>query len=177
MTTPAAAPTDQLPHGQPVPDRLPAAAWWLAVASVLGQGAAFVDRGVKSDEGWAMVVSMLIGALVIWWFAAGVLSARTGRLVVTWLLLGLAFVTESVSVVDDALDGRVGMPVAHLATSVLMLGSLWWFTRTPYFAWQRTRPTHPGPSRAGVLAVAVLVGLSAGVVQPHPDGLSVELDV
>ena len=176
MTTPAAAPTDQLPHERAVPDRLPVAAWWLAAASVLAQGAAFADRGMKSDEGWTMVVSMLIGALVIWWFASGVLSARTGRLVVTWLLLGLVLVAESVSVVGDALDGRAGMPVVHLATSVLMLGSLWWFTRTPYFAWQRTRPTHPGPSRVGVLAVAVLVGLSAGVVQPDPDGLSVQLN-
>lgn len=175
MTTPAAAPTGQLPQGRPVPDRLPVAAWWLAVSSVLAQAVAIVDRGVKNID--AMVpVSMLIGALVIWWFAAGVLSARTGRLVVTWLLLGLVLVAESVSVVDDALDGGAGMPVLHLATSVLMLGSLWRFTRTPYFAWQRTRPAHPGPSRAGVLAVAVLVGLSAGVVQPDPDGLRLQLN-
>lgn len=169
MTTPAALPlADPVPR-PPVPDRLPAAAWALAWSSVLAQAVAFADHGVKSDEGWAVVLSMLVGALVIWWFAAGVLSARTGRLVVTWVLLVLAFVAETVAVVDDALAGTVGMPLLHLVSTVAMLASLGWFTTTAYYAWQRTRPRVSGPSRSGVLAVAVLVGLSAGVLDTDPD--------
>jgi hypothetical protein len=148
-----------------VPDRLPAAAWALAWSSVLAQAVTVLDQGVKTDEDWAVPVSMLIGALVIWWFAAGVLSARTGRLVVTWVLLGVAFVVETVVVVAEALDGTVGITLLHLGSSVAMIGSLWWFTTTPFFSWQRTRPRVPGPSRTAVLTVAVLVGLSAGLVQ------------
>lgn len=165
MTSPAAPPFADPAFGPPVPDRVPAAAWALAWSSGLAQAVAFADQGVRNDEVWEVVISMLAGALVIWWFAAGVLSARTGRLVVTWILLVLAFVVETVSVVDDALAGVVGMPLLHLVSSVVMLASLAWFTTTPYYAWQRTRPRVSGPSRAGVLTVAVLVGLSAGVVQ------------
>ena len=166
MTTPAAAPSADPVLHPPVPDRLPAAAWALAGSSVLGQAVAFADRGVKSDEAWAVVLSMLLGALIIGWFAAGVLSARTGRVVVTWLLLVVAFVAESVAVVDAAGRGQVGIPVLHLVSTVAMIASLMWFSTTPYYFWQRTRSRVPGPSRSGVLAVAVLVGLSAGLVQP-----------
>lgn len=178
VTTPAVVPADGLPAQHPVPDRLPPAAWALAGSSALAQAVTVADRGLKSDEAWAVLVSMFLGALLVWWFAVGVLSARTGRLFVIWLLLGAALVAETVVVLDEALAGEVGVPVLRLATSVLMLGSLWWFTRTAYFAWQRTRPTHPGPSRAGVLAVAVLVGLSAGVVDNDPGApLHVQVDL
>lgn len=169
MTTPAAVPLADPVPGPPVPDRLPAAAWALAWSSVLAQAVAFVDHGVKSVDGWDVVVSMLIGALVIRWFAAGVLAARTGRLVVTWVLLVVGFVVETVAVVDQAMSGTVGMPLLHLVSSVAMLASLAWFTTTSYYAWQRTRPRVGGPSRFGVLAVAVLIGLSAGVVDVDPD--------
>ena len=166
MTIPAAAPfADPVLH-PPVPDRLPAAAWALAGSSVLAQAVAFADQGVKADEGWAVALSMLLGALIIWWFAAGVLSARTGRVVVSWLLLVVAVVVEAVTVLDEAGRGQVGLALLHLLTSVAMIGSLAWFSTTPYYSWQRTRPRVPGPSRSGVLAVAVLVGLSAGLVQP-----------
>ena len=176
MTTPAAAPSADSVLPPPVPDRLPAAAWALAGSSVLGQAVAFADRGVKSDEEWAVLLSMLLGALIIWWFAAGVLSARTGRVVVTWLLLVVAFVAETVAVVDEAGRGQVGMPVLHLVSTVAMIGSLMWFSTTPYYSWQRTRPRVPGPSRTGVLAVAVLVGLSAGLVATD-DGAPVRVQV
>lgn len=176
VTTPAAVPSAELSPREPVPDRLPVAAWALAASSVLGQAVAFADRGVKSDEGLEVVVSMLLGALVIWWFASGVLSARTGRLLVTWLLLVLAFVAETVAVLDEAGRGQVGMPVLHLVSTVAMLGSLAWFSTTPYYSWQRTRPRVSGPSRSGVLAVAVLVGLSAGLVA-NDDGAPVRVQV
>lgn len=169
MTTPAGVPFADPAIEHPVPDRLPAAAWAVAWSSVLAQAVAFVDHGVKSDEGLEVVVSMLIGALVIWWFAAGVLSARTGRLVVTWLLLVIAFVAEAATVVDEALRGQVGLPALHLVSTVAMIGSLMWFSTTPYYYWQRTRPRVSAPSRSGVLAVAVLVGLSAGLVRVDAD--------
>ena len=164
MTTPSAVPATGPVLPDPVPDRLPAAAWALAGSSVLGQAVAFAERGMKSGEEWAMVVSMLLGALIVWWFASGVLSARTGRVVVVWLLLVLGFVVETVAVVDEAGRGEVGMPALHLASTVVMIASLMWFSTTPYYYWQRTRPRVPGPSRSGVLAVAVLVGLSAGLL-------------
>lgn len=169
MTTPAAPPHADPAPGPPAPGRLPTAAWALAWSSVLAQVVAFADHGIKSDRGWTVVVSMLVGALVVWWFTAGVLTARTGRIVVTWVLLGVAVVVETIAVVDDALAGTVGIPLLHLVSSVVMLASLGWFTATSYYAWQRTRPRVSGPSRSGVLAVAVLVGLSAGVVDADPD--------
>lgn len=177
MTTPAAAPAADSASEHPVPDRLPTAAWALAGSSVLAQAVAFADQGVKSDEGWALLISMLLGALIIRWFAAGVLSARTGRIVVTWLLLVVAFVAEAVTVVDEAGRGEVGFPLLHLATSVAMIGSLAWFSTTPYYYWQRTRPRVGGPSRSGVLAVAVLVGLSAGLVQPGGEESPLHVEV
>ncbi len=175
VTTPVPAPAGHAPP-DPTPERMPTAAWALAWSSVLAQVMTALDVGVKPLDDEMVLLSMLLGALVVWWFAAGVLAARTVRLVVTALLLGLMLLVEVVTVVAEALDGRVGITVLHLVTSVLMIGSLWWFTRTPYFACQRTRPARPGPSRAGVLTVAVLVGLSAGVVQPAQDGLRVELN-
>lgn len=164
MTTPATAPTAEPGRELPVPDRLPAAAWALAVSSVLAQVVTVAEDGLRTG-GLDVVMSMLIGALVIWWFAAGVLSARTVRLVITWVLLVLAAVVELVTVIDVGPVGQGGLPLLHLATSMAMLGSLMWFSTTPYYSWQRSRPRAGGPSRAGILAVAVVVGLSAGVVQ------------
>lgn len=177
MSTPAAVPAADPAWVHPVPDRLPTAAWALAGSSVLAQAVAFADQGVKADEGWAVLISMLLGALVIWWFAAGVLSARTGRVVVTWVLLVVAFVAEAVTVVDEAGRGEVGLPLLHLVTSVAMIGSFAWFSTTPYYYWQRTRPRVDGPSRSGVLTVAVLVGLSAGLVQPGGGEPGMHLEV
>ena len=175
MTTPATAPTAEPGSELPVPDRLPAAAWALAVFSVLAQVVTAIDDGIRTG-GLDVVVSMLIGALVIWWFAAGVLSARTVRLVITWVLLVLAAVVELVTVIDVGLSGQGGLPLLHLATSLAMIGSLMWFSTTPYYSWQRNRPRVSGPPRAGILAVAVVVGLSAGLVQPD-DGAPVNVQL
>jgi hypothetical protein len=175
VTTPATAPTAEPGWELPVPDRLPAAAWALAVSSVLAQVVTFLDDGVRTG-GFDVVVSMLIGALVIWWFAAGVLSARTVRLVITWVLLVLGAVVELVTVIDVGPPGQGGLPLLRLATSLAMLGSLMWFSTTPYYFWQRSRPRVSGPSRAGILAVAVLVGLSAGLVHVD-DGASVDVQL
>jgi len=174
VTTPAAAPTAEPGRELPVPDRLPAAAWSLALSSMLAQVVTVVDNGIRT-EGFDVVVSMLLGALIIWWFAAGVLSARTGRLVVTWLLLIVLAVAELVTVIDIG-PGDRGFPLMHLATTLAMIGSLMWFSTTPYYSWQRTRPRASGPSRAGILAVAVLVGLSAGLVQSD-DGSPVDIQL
>lgn len=174
VTTPAAAPTAEPGRELPVPDRLPTAAWALALSSVLAQVVTALDDGLRSG-GLDVVVSMLIGALVVWWFAAGVLAARTGRLVVTWLLLVVVAVAEVVTVIDVG-PGEGGIWLLHLATTLAMIGSLMWFSTTPYYYWQRTRPRVGGPSRAGILAVAVVVGLSAGLVQVDRSPVDVHIN-
>ena len=146
-----------------VPDRLPAAALALAGSCLVGQLVQLAVSGTRPpDAGW--VPSMLLGALLVGWVASGVLRARTGRLVVAWVLFVLSVLGDAASLLDAGYAGLVGWPAAQLLTSLAALLSLLWFTTTPYYAWQRTRPRVPGPSIAAIVAVAVAVGVLGGTL-------------
>jgi hypothetical protein len=146
----------------PAPDELPAAAWVLAGVSLVTQLVTAADHGLRLSV--MTPVSMLIGVLLVTWFARGVLTGRTGRLVVVWFLVAVTFFGEWATLVDTFPEGLVGMPGLELLTTLGMIAALVWFVSTPYFAWQRSRPSVPGPSLAGPLLVAALVGALAGMV-------------
>lgn len=158
----------------PVPHRLPTAAWALAWASVASQLVNVVDQGLRLQV--LTPLSMLLGALLVWWFAHGVLTGRMVRLVVVWLLLVVTFVGEASTLLDSGPGDPLLLPTASMLTSVAMMVALGWFMTTPYYAWQRTRPIDRGPSLAGPLLVAVLVGASGGMVAVDtPPGLHIEI--
>ena len=126
-------------------------------------------RGPKDDAGSA-VLSMVLSALVVTFFAAGVVRARGVRLAVVAVLLALALVLGLAGLVVHLT--LLGMVTAGF--SALQAWLLWHYTRTPWFAWQRTRPAG-GPSLRPILAVAVLAGALGGltVTQDPEPGLHV----
>lgn len=165
--------------GQPpvAPERVPASAWALALSSLTAQLLQLGQVGVR-PEGPGMVLSMVIGALLVGWVSFGVLTGRTVRLVLAWVLLVLALLGDAIAAleaVDDGADTVLGWPGADLVTSAVAVASLARFTTSRYLAWQRTRPQAPGPSLAPLVAVAALVGLLGGVVTTPQTGAEVQV--
>ena len=152
----------------------PAAAWALALVCLVGQLLLLADVGTTSAGLWTLP-SMLLGALLVGWFSAGVLTARTGRLVVVWALFVIVLVGDAFALLDRGAGAAPEWRGAHLVVSVAQVVALAWFCSTPYFRWQRTRPRVPGPSLAPLLGVAVVVGLLGGVTASHEGGVSVRM--
>ncbi len=122
-----------------------------------------VEVGAKqADDG--MLVSMAIGALVTGWVAVGVLRGRTVRLVIAGLVLVLSLLGYGIECVDGGSDAALGWAGVQFVASAVSVAAFIWFTRTDYFAWQRRGPQVGGPSLAPLVAIAVLVGVLAGVV-------------
>lgn len=157
-----ADPVGTLDQAAPAPDRLPDAAWALGLVCLVGQLARLAEVGITDLDTWP--VSSLLGALIVGWFANGVLTARTVRLWIVWFLFGILVPLQLLAVVHAGLEGLAGWPGVNLVLAVVQLAALAWFCRSDYFAWQRTRPAVPGPSRASLLAVAALVGVLGGVI-------------
>lgn len=144
--------------------RLPTEAWALAWVSLADQVLYLVERGPKlSDEPVGMIVSMLLGALVVGWFSAGVLRARLVRLVIVWAVLLLASAGYAVT----ALNSGAGWTIVHLVMTVGQVVALWAFCRTAYFRGQRVAP-RSGPALGGVLGIAILVGALGGITATAP---------
>lgn len=154
---------------QEVPPEL----WWFGW-SFVGIGLVqLLVQGAKDDLVSA-VVSMGLSALVVAFFAAGVVRARGVRLGVVATLVGLLPVLAVVALVYDP----TALGALEALVSGLQAWLLWRYTRTPWFAWQRTMPTG-GPSLAPILAVAVLAGVLGGlkVTQEPQPGFTVNLSV
>lgn len=143
--------------------QLPSAAWALAWSCLAGQVVLLLEVGARDPGAADTVLSMLLSALVVCWVSAGVLAARTGRLVVVWLLFAVMLVGDVAVLLDVGTDGVLAWPAAHLALSVVQIAALAWFTSTPYFRWQRTRPRVAGPSLRPLLGIAAAVGLLGGL--------------
>ena len=82
----------------------------------------------------------------------------------------------SLAVVDDLREAVLHL--LALATTVVSLGALAKFRRTPWYAWQRTKP----PRREGapivqLVAIGVFVGVLGGFVGPVDTTIDVELRV
>jgi len=156
---------------------LPSSIWVLAWSSLAGQVLHLLQRGSRLDEG-ALLVSVGIGALLLGYIAAGVVRARTVRLVLAWVVLLLSLVAELVSLASADDPGHLAVLVLSLATTAVGLVALARFRRTDWYAWQRTKPpTREGARIGRLVAIGALVGMLGGVVQPAADGIDVRVRV
>ena len=157
---------------------LPMSIWVVAWASLAGQALVVAAQGMRDDDEIGLVVSVVLSGLIVGWVSAGVIRARTVRLVVAWIVLSLAFLIELGGIVGLDGPGEAALHVLGLTTSVLALVGLAAFHRTEWFAWQSTRPPAAAGAHIGPLVtVAVLVGALGGITVPAEDGVNVRISV
>ena len=168
--------TEQQPT-PPLPTEIAVLAW----ASLAGQVVVLADRGVNQVNGVSLLGSMALGALLVGYVAAGVIRARPVRVALAWIVLVVSLVAECVGL--GYLDGlrEAIVALASLATTVVALVALYRFGRTPWYAWQRTRPpSRHGASIRGLVAIGVVVGVLGGVVgvpEDSDDGIDMTVRV
>lgn len=153
------------------PPPLPRAAWVLAWSFVVGQLFSLVVHGTQPEERWPL--SMLLGVLVVVFFSHGVLRARMVRFWIVAVLLAIAVVAYLLMLVDGAAGPS---DVVDLVLTVVQLGCLVQLHRSPWFAWQRTRPAG-GPSLTPLMLLATVVGLLAGIIGTDSSAVSVSFDL
>lgn len=157
---------------------LPRSIWVVAWASLAGQAVMLLLQGGRIGDGLSLALSVLFGALLVGYVAAGVVRARTVRLVVAWVVLVLSAGVELVSLVsvDDA--GEVVLGILSLATTALALAGLGRFRHSEWYAWQRTRPsTREGAPIGQLVAIGALVGVLGALTGPVDDGVDVQVRV
>ena len=147
---------------------LPGVIWAFAWSFVVSQGLALATVGAKS-EGDEVALSALLGVAVVTLFAHGVLRAGLVRFWVVVVLLVLGAVVDLVQLVEQ-LDAAV---LARFALSVVQLYLLNAYSGTEWFRWHR-RHRRAGPSVAGPLLIAVVVGVMVGLVDT--DNAEVRVD-
>jgi len=141
---------------------VPASAWALAGAFVVGQVLELIRRGPQAESAWP--ISMVLGALLVVLVSHGVMRVGWVRFWLVVVLLVLSpVITGAGLVAEPSAWGLVSLLV-----SLVQLGLLYAYTQTEWFAWQRTRPTG-GPSLTPILAVAALVGLLGGLLGTPAD--------
>lgn len=151
------------PADEPSP-RLPRVLWAFGW-SFVGQGVLqLVVEGPK-DDAVSIVVSVVLSVLLSLFFSVGVVQARGFRTAFVAVVVAVALLAGIVGLVVE--------PTAMGAVAVVFAGTqawlLWSYTRTTWWAWQRTRP-EGGPSLGPILAVAALAGVLGGAVdQPVAD--------
>lgn len=150
------------------PTQLPTAAWALAWSFVVGQVLSLITHGTQPADDWPL--SVLVGVVLVAFFSYGVLRARMVRFWLVTVLNGVALVAYLVVLAD----GGTLADLVDLVMTAVQLGCLVWLYRTPWFAWQRTRPAG-GPSIGPLMVLAVLVGVLAGVI--GTDSTAIRVDV
>ncbi|WP_107775080.1 hypothetical protein [Nocardioides sediminis] len=158
---------------------LPRAIWVVAWASLAGQVVLVLRQGVRHDDGVSLVGSVVLGVLLVGWVSAGVVRARTVRLVLAWVVLVLGLVAEVVGLLQADGPGGAALAALALGTTVVALAGLARFRRTDWYAWQRTRPpTHLGAPIRQLVAIGVLVGALGGMASSADDeGIGMRLDI
>lgn len=157
---------------------LPRSIWVVAWASVAGQTVLLVRQGLRLDDEVSLVLSVVLGGLLVGYVSAGVVRARTVRLVLAWVVLLLSALGELVGLVSVDDGGRAVLAVLSLATTAVALVGLVRFRDTDWYAWQRTRPSaHEGAPIGQLVAIGVLVGVLGGLTGPVDDGLDVHIRV
>lgn len=158
----------------PLPTEITVLAW----ASVAGQVAVLVRQGANSGNDTSLLISMVGGALIVGYVAAGVVRARPVRVALAWIVLVLSLVAELIGLAYvDALGDAV-VALVSLATTVVALVALNGFRRTEWYAWQRTRPpAHVGAPIGRLVAIGVLVGAMGGVAGSSEDGINMTVRV
>ena len=152
------------PSAHPASPPLPRVLWafgWTFVAQGVLQ---LVVEGPKDDV-VSIVVSVLLSVLLSLFFSVGVVQARGFRTGFVAVVVGISLLAGLVGLgVEPTVMGAVGV-----AFSGAQAWLLWSYTRTAWWAWQRTRP-EGGPSLGPILAVAALAGVLGGAVdQPVAD--------
>lgn len=152
---------------------LPRSIWVVAWASLAGQALLLSEQGVRFENEVSLVVSVALGALLVAYVSSGVVRARTVRLVLAWIVLLVSLVVELIALPEaEVLD------LLSLGSTIVTVAALAVFSRTHWFAWQRDKPsTRQGASIAGLVAVAVLVGVLGGLTGPVDDGVQVDVRV
>jgi len=159
----------------PADARLPPSAYVFAWLCLLAQLPTLASRGLSDSDGVWVVLSMVLSALVVAWFAAGVLRGRTVRLVIVWVLLVVGTVLTGLGVVVD-LPHTSGWDLVLLLLSIGQVGALAAFCSSDYFRWQRAHPPEAGPDISALVSVALVVGLVGGLTAPA-DGKSSPIQV
>lgn len=151
------------------PHQLPAVAWAFAWSWLVEQVLSMAVHGSQTSD--QIPLSVILGALVATWVALGVIRARTIRVAFVWIVLVLA----GIAGVLDLADNGPASDLVFLIVTGTQLVLFTKFTRTPYYAWQKSRPRDPGPSLAGMVAIAIAVGVLGGVVGATQDGVHAEV--
>ena len=148
----------------------------VAWASLAGQAVLLVRQGGRLDDEVSLVLSVVLGALLVGYVSAGVVRARTVRLVLAWVVLVLSVIGEFVGLVSVDDLGQATLAVFSLATTAVALAGLARFSRTDWYAWQRTKPpVHDGAPIGQLVAIGVLVGVLGGLIGPVDDGFDVRI--
>ncbi|WP_141014439.1 hypothetical protein [Nocardioides sambongensis] len=157
---------------------LPRSIWVVAWASLVVQVMILVRQGVRLDDEVSLVASVVIGALVVGYVSAGVVRARTVRLVVAWVVLLLGVAAGIAGLVSAGDPAEVVLSATSLAATGAAIGGLAAFHRTAWFDWQRTRPSTDEGARIGrLVAIGLLVGVLGGLIGPVDNGLDVRINV
>jgi len=157
---------------------LPSSIWMVAWASLAGQAVLLARQGVRRDDEVSLVLSVVLGAFIVGYVSAGVVRARTARLVVAWVVLVLTFFVELVGLISVDDLGSAVVAALSLATTALALAGLARFRRTEWYAWQRMKPSaHEGSPIGQLVAMGVLVGVLGGLIGPVDDGIDVRISV
>ncbi|MDR7251397.1 hypothetical protein J2X46_000369 [Nocardioides sp. BE266] len=162
MSTPATVAPEATP---PLPTSIKVLAW-TSLGSTL---VPLLDQGIKDDT-VSLVGSVVIFAPLMGFVAAGVVRARTGRLVLAWAVLSLSFLFGALGLfTSDSADDRAVTAFSVVFTAVSLV-ALERFSRTEWYAWQRTKPSKKaGASIRGLVAIGVLVGALGGISAPPPE--------
>ena len=163
--------------GQPVATPpLPRSIWVVAWAALVGQAVLLVEEGGRLDDEVSLVGSVVLGALVVGYVSAGVVRARTVRLVLAVVVLVLSAIAGLAGLVSVDDPGEAALAVLSLATTAVALAGLARFRRTDWYAWQRTKPpAHEGAPIRQLVVIGVLVGVLGGLAGPVNDGLDVRV--
>lgn len=145
---------------------LPGVAWAMGWAFLLTQVVGLARRGLTGATAPWPIVSMVLSALVVGWFAAGVLQARPIRTGFVWLILAIAMLLEVIGLFSraDDLGGWIEFLIA--AAPVVLLAA---FCRSPYFTELRQSGAHAAgvrPAIGGLLALAFITGALGGITAP-----------
>lgn len=148
----------------------------IAWASLVGQTLLLVSQGRRLDDEVSLVLSVVLGALLVGYVSAGVVRARTVRLVLAWVVLLLSVIGGLAGLVSVDDSGHAALGVLSLAATAVALAGLARFRHTDWYAWQRTKPpAHEGAAIGQLVAIGVLVGLLGGLTGPVDDGLDVRI--
>ena len=157
---------------------LPRSIWVVAWASLAVQAVMLVREGGRIGDGVSLVLSVILSALLVGYVSAGVVRARTVRLVLAWVALMLGVIGGLVGLVSVDDVGQTALAVLSLATAAVALAGLARFRRSDWYAWQRTRPSaHEGARIGQLVVIGVLVGVLGGLIGPVDDGLDVRVNV